>query len=272
MLTRTLVVISVAACVLHPLTNSDVRISAHAPLSWEPAAPFDAMQNTDRPKRPGVKDASVKIPIERLKPDHAFEVGGNPDWIAIDDHVWVSNEPKNTVARIDPKANTVVATIAVGKEPCSGLAAGFDSLWVPNCGDPSVSRVDLKTGAVTATLPLTIGDSEGGLTTGAGSVWMMTDKKGTLARIDPATNKVKAVIAAQVPGAGGEICSGGGLIWVTMNGTPVTRIDPVRNQVVDQYGNYQKADAIRYGFGSIWVSDHGKGDLWKIDAGKLSRR
>src|SRR5262245_45576613 len=146
-------------------------------------------QAPPRPKRPGVADPAVRIPMTRLKPDQVFEIPGVPDWIAIDDHVWISNSPKHSVTRIDPKANKIVETIAVGKNPCSGLTAGFGSLWVPNCGDPSLSRVDLKTAAVTATLPLTIGNSEGGLTTAAGSVWLMTDAKGTLARIDPATNK-----------------------------------------------------------------------------------
>jgi hypothetical protein len=81
-----------------------------------------------------------------------------------------------------------------------------------------------------------------------------------------------AVVQAQVPGAGGEISYGGGFLWVTMSGTPVTRIDPVRNKVIDQYGNYPKADAIRFGFGSVWVSDHGKGDVWKIDPRKMPAR
>jgi streptogramin lyase len=88
-------------------------------------------------------------------------------------------------------------------------------------------------------------------------------------RIDPATNKVVAVIPVHVPGKGGEICFGGGFVWVTMDGTPMTRIDPVKNKVVDQYGNYPKADGIRYGFGSVWVSDHGKGELWRIDPSKM---
>ena len=67
-------------------------------------------------------------------------------------------------------------------------------------------------------------------TVGAGSLWVLSQSDGSVARIDPLTNKVKAVIAAQVPGAGGEICYGGGFIWVTMSGTPVTRIDPAREQ------------------------------------------
>ena len=105
------------------------------------------------PPKPGVKTPGVKIPIERLKPEAVFPVPGSPDWIAVDEDVWISNKPKDSVARLDPKTNTVAATIQVGKRPCSGLAAAFGSLWVPNCGDQTLTRVDLKTGAVTATIP-----------------------------------------------------------------------------------------------------------------------
>jgi virginiamycin B lyase len=263
MLTRTVLAISLAACVLHPLTDSDVRTSAQIPMLWEPA-PFPAMQNNDRPKRPGVKDASVKIPIERLKPDHVFDVPGNPDWIAIDEHVWVSNEPKNTVTRIDPKANTVVATIAVGKAPCSGLAAGFGSLWVPNCGEPSVSRLDLKTGAIAATLTLTIGDSEGGLTTGAGSVWMMTDKKGTLARIDPATNKIVAEMTV-APGSF-VVAFGENAVWITSSEKNLlTRVNAFTNLVEETIAVGPKPRFLAVGEGSVWTLNQGDGTISRVD-------
>ena len=81
------------------------------------------------PPRPGVKTPGVKIPIERLKPEAVYEVTGNPDWLALDpvnNQAWVSNEPKNTVYRLDPKSNTFT-TLTVGKAPCSGLAADFGS-------------------------------------------------------------------------------------------------------------------------------------------------
>ena len=93
-----------------------------------------ALQPT-RPPKPGVKTPGVKIPIERLKPEAVFPYAGAPDWLAIDEAAWVSNAPKGTVARLDPRTNTVAATIATGARPCSGLAAAFGSLWVPNCGD-----------------------------------------------------------------------------------------------------------------------------------------
>ena len=57
------------------------------------------------PKRPGVTTPGVRIPITKLKPEAIYDVPGAPDWMAIDKEVWVSNSPKNTVSRLDPKSN-----------------------------------------------------------------------------------------------------------------------------------------------------------------------
>ncbi len=222
-------------------------------------------QNSPLPKRPGVKDPAARIPIERLQPDHVFAIPGVPDWIAIDEHVWVSNYQKNSVTRIDPKANAIVETIAVGKGPCSGLAAAFGSLWVPNCDDPSVSRIDLKTGKVTATLPLTIGDSEGGLASGVGSVWMMTDAKGTLARIDPATNAVVAEIYV-APGSF-AVAFGEDAVWVTSTEKNlVTRINAFTNIVEETIAVGPKPRFLAVGLGSVWTINQGDGTISRIDA------
>jgi len=301
-----------------------------------------------RPKRPGVSTPGIKIPITRLKPDQVFDIPGVPDWIAIDEHVWVSNYPKDSVTRIDPVANKIVETIIVGKSPCSGLAAGLGALWVPNCGDKTVTRLDLKTGKAAATLPFGVPDSEGGLATGAGSLWMMTDKKGTLARIDPATNKpvaeiyvapgsyavafgedavwvtsseknlvtrvnprtnvieasievgpkprflttgegsvwtinqgdgsvsridaksntVVATIQCGIPGGGGEISVGDGSVWVTSSEFPITRIDVATNKAVQQFEG-PGGDAIRFGHGSVWLSNLRAANVWRLDPKRI---
>ena len=301
-----------------------------------------------RPKRPGVSTPGIKIPITKLKPDHVFEIPGVPDWLAIDEHVWVSNYPKNSVTRIDPVANKIVETITVGKGPCSGLAAGLGSLWVPNCGDSTVSRLNLKDGKVQATLPYGVPESEGGIATGAGSLWMMTDKNGTLARIDPATNKVVAeihvapgsyavafgedavwvtstekslvtrvnartnlieatipvgprprflntgegavwtinqgdgsvsridaksnkvvaTIECGIPGGGGEISVGDGSVWVTSFEFPITRIDVSTNKVVQQFEG-PGGDAIRFGHGSVWLSNLRAANVWRLDPKRI---
>ena len=214
--------------------------------------------------RPGVKTPGIRIPITALKPEAVFEAPGAPDWIAIDEHVWVSNGPKNSVVRIDPKSNKVIETVTVGNEPCSGLAAGFGSLWVPLCGDQSLARVDLKEGKVTANIPIGIAGSEGGLTTGAESVWIVTDKKGTLARIDPATNKV--VAETQVPAGSFTVAFGEGAVWVTGTETNVlTRINPDTNLVVETIPVGKAPRFLTIGAGFIWTLNQANGDISKVD-------
>jgi virginiamycin B lyase len=217
-----------------------------------------------RPPRPGVKAPNVRVAITALKPEAVFDVPGAPDWIAIDESVWVSNFPKNTVARLDPKSNKVLAMVPVGNKPCSGLAIGFGSLWVPLCGDQALARVDLKKGEVTTTIPIGIGDSEGGLAEGAGSIWLVTDKKGTLARIDPATNKVVAEI--QVPAGSFTVAFGEGAVWVTGTESNVlTRINPDTNLVVETIPVGKAPRFLTIGGGFIWTLNQTNGDVSKVD-------
>jgi virginiamycin B lyase len=193
--------------------------------------------------------------------------------IAVDARsVWfVSNEDgyASTLIQASATNGRTLRKIAVGKDSAV-VKLSLGAVWVISSGENKIYRVDTAKGKVVARVNVASGPRFA--TVGAGSLWVLIQSDGSIARIDLRTNKVKAVIAAHVPGAGGEICYGGGLIWVTMSGTPVIRIDPVRNKVIDHYGNYPKADAIRYGFGSVWVSDHGKGDLWRIDVTKFSQQ
>ena len=217
-----------------------------------------------RPAKPGVKTPGVKIPVERLKPDAVFEVPGSPDWIAVDEAVWISNRPKDNVTRIDPTTNTVAATIAVGKGPCSGLAAAFGSLWVPNCGDQTMSRVDLKSGAVTTTFPTGIASSEGSIVAGAESIWLLTHKNGTLARFDPATNGVVAEI--YVPDGSYGIAFGEGAVWVTSTDhDSVARVDPNTNLIAETIAVGKAPRFIATGAGAVWTLNQGDGSVSRID-------
>jgi virginiamycin B lyase len=220
-------------------------------------------QNPPVPK-PGVKTPGVKIPIERLVPDAVFQVPGAPDWIAVGDAVWISNKPRNAVARLDPKTNTVAATIATGSKPCSGLAVGFGSLWVPNCGDDTVCRIDLKTEQVSATIKTSIGNTEGSIATGAESVWMVTDAKGTLGRFDPATNALVAEI--YVPTGSFGLTFGEDAVWVTSTEhDSVSRIDPNTNLVAETIKVGKAPRFIAAGAGAVWTLNQGDGSVSRID-------
>jgi len=234
--------------------------SVVTPASQNPPSPPPAA----RPRATGVADASVKIPAEKLVPIATFEIPGAPDWMAIDEHVWISNSPKNNVTRIDPKTNKIVENIETGKRPCSGLAAGFGSVWVPNCGDKTVSRIDLKTGKVTATWPQTIGSSEGGIAIAAGSFWMMADNKGALVRIDPKTNAVVATV--QVAPGSFAVASTGDTLWITSTEQSVlTRVNANTNAVEATVPVGQKPRFLTVGEGSVWTLNQGDGTISRVD-------
>ena len=72
-----------------------------------------------RPPRPGVSTPGVKREMTAIAPEAVFPIEGTPDWQVItDEAVWVSNGPKNTIHRLDPKTNKVEAAITVGRRPC----------------------------------------------------------------------------------------------------------------------------------------------------------
>lgn len=223
-------------------------------------------QRPRRPPRPGVTKPGVQRRIASITPDAVVPVEGAPDWqVVTQDAVWVSNGPKNTIHRLDPKTNTVIATIEVGKRPCSGLAAGFGSIWVPNCNDKTLSRVDLKTNQVVATIPVGPAESEGGPATNADSVWILSDPKGILSRIDPETNKVVAEI--QVP-PGSFACALGedGAIWVSSTENSVlARVDPKTNLVTDRIEVGPQPRFLTSGGGSVWTLNQGDGTVSRVD-------
>jgi YVTN family beta-propeller protein len=223
-----------------------------------------AMTEPNARTEPPAAQASVRIPIERLKPDAVFEVPGAPDWIAVDDDVWISNEPKNSVSRLDPRTNRVAGVVQVGKQPSCGLAAGFGSLWVPNCGESTMSRVDLKSGAVTATFPMTFADSEGGIAVGAGSVWIVTDKRGFLTRLDPATNTERATI--KLPSGSFAVAFGEDAVFVTsFEHDLLSRIDPSTNALVKTIPVGPKPRFLAIGEGSVWTLNQGDGSVSRVD-------
>lgn len=227
-----------------------------------------------RPPRPGVSTPGVKREIASISPIAVFSIEGTPDWqVLTEDAVWVTNGPKNTIHRLDPATNRVIAAIPVGNKPCSGLAAGFGSIWVPICGDKALARVDAKTNQVTATIPVGPAQSEGGIATGAGSVWLVSDMKGVLSRIDPAENKVVAEIA--VPAGSASCIFADGAVWVTTpDSNLLTRVDPQTNRAAPSIAVGPHPRFLTAGSGSIWTLNQGDGTVTRVDAttGKVLAR
>jgi virginiamycin B lyase len=173
--------------------------------------------------------------------------------------VWIVTKPSSLV-RIDPKTNTVTATIELPAGSDNPLFSdGF--VWISGNGSDSLIKVDPKTEKVVATIP--IGPKPRFLTSGAGSIWTLNQGDGTISRVDMKSGTLVATIKCGIQGTGGEITFGADHVWATMFDFPITEVDPKTNTVVKQWGG-PGGDGIKFGFGSVWLSNGQGQDVWRI--------
>src|SRR5581483_8196293 len=129
------------------------------------------------------------------------------------DSVWMVTDAAGTLARIDPKTNSVRAKIQL---PAGAANPLYDNglVWVTSFKTNELVAVSPKTNAIVATIP--VGVQPRFLTVGGGSVWTLNQGDGTVTRVDTKSRMVLATIAAGIPGKGGEICYGFGAVWPTL--------------------------------------------------------
>lgn len=205
-------------------------------------------------------------PIGELVPQATLHLGKTADWVVVTpDAVWVGSTGPNAVHRIDPKRNTLVATVKLGGEPCAGMTAGSNSLWVPLCGTPpTLARVDLKSNALTAVFQVGPAAAEGGIAASADSIWMVLDKDGKLARIDPESGVVKQIV--RVPSGSYNPLYRDGSVWVTRaDGTGITRVDASKGEIRSSIPTGPGPRFLAGGDGKIWTLNQGDGSLTRID-------
>lgn len=173
--------------------------------------------------------------------------------------IWIVTKP-STLVRVDPKTNAVSATIQL-PSGSDNPTFGDDFVWVSSFEHDQLLKVDPSSNTIVATI--TIGPKPRFLTVGAGSVWTLNQGDGTISRVDVKTGKVLATISCGVPGSGGEITFGAGSVWATVFDFPLTRVDPKTNKVVKQWAG-EGGDGIRFGFGSVWLSNLRQGNVWRL--------
>jgi YVTN family beta-propeller protein len=208
-------------------------------------------------------------PMTRETPTIALPAA--PTRLAVtEDAVWVLTPADNSLVRIDPATNQVVATIPVGRAP-SGLAVGAGAVWVARHSDGAVARIDPATNRVVATI--SVGRAPGAMTVAGGVVWVALPDNGGLGRIDPASNRSTLV---RVPRCcDGELAAGEGALWVAnqVDGTLV-RVDPATGQVAARIllprTTEHRPHQVAVGEGAVWVTSAGtrRGTanlLWRVD-------
>jgi YVTN family beta-propeller protein len=148
-----------------------------------------------------------------------------------DTAIWVHAIDAGTVLRVDPKTNTVVATVHVG-QGSGEIAVEGGFVWVLNHNDSSVSKIDSQTNKVVATI--TLPPPTGHLAVSPGAVWVSSISGNDIRKIDPQTDKVVATIpSSDGPAA---MSFGAGSLWVCgWNDGTVVRLNPATNQTMSRF-------------------------------------
>lgn len=176
------------------------------------------------------------------------------------DSVWLVTGKDGTLSRIDPSTNSVRQKVSI---PPGSYNPIFSNgiVWVTGVEKGVVTAVDASTGSVLDSAPV---DSKPRfLTAGGGSIWTLNQGDGTVTRVDEKSRKVIATVQVGIPGFGGDIDYGADSVWLTVFDVPLTRIDAATNTVVKQWIG-KGGDSLRFGFGSLWITDYKKGLLSRI--------
>jgi streptogramin lyase len=173
--------------------------------------------------------------------------------------IWMVVKPSNLV-RISPESNSIITTIALPSSSENPIFAdGF--VWVSSFGHDQLLKIDPNSNTVVDTIA--IGPKPRFLTVGAGSIWTLNQGNGTVSRIDIKSGRLVATVQCGIPGPGGEIAFGAGSVWAAIFDFPLTQIDAATNTVVRQWAG-QGGDGVRFGFGSVWLSNLHQENVWRL--------
>ena len=187
---------------------------------------------TPTPSLPAAGTISATIPgLEALSGHAVYGIAAD------DTAVWVYNGETGKLLRIDPKTNTIVATIAVGpgcNQFCGGVAIGQGAVWVAENSASKVVRLDSATNKVVAIIPIPTHQAVGGIFVTPGAVWVADYYANTVYRINPKTNTIVATLTNQ-PGTDG-IAFADGSLWLceAHRDKGLVRLNPTTYQVQAQ--------------------------------------
>ncbi len=220
------------------------------------AVGFDSIwtANGDKLFRIHLVDNSIEdIPVEGAKEMSRLLSGAG---LAVGEGaVWVPDDERQVIYRIDPQTHQVVTRAAPGMAGGSGgfIGVGERSVWViVGIGKNELKRYSADTGAEEATIPL--GSAGSDILAAFGSIWVTGTANDELYRIDPVANQVIATI--DVHARPRSLAAGEGSVWVFNSGDGVVdRIDGKTGKLIATIETGEAArGAIDVGGGFVWVS------------------
>ena len=254
---------STAPFAVHRIDPKSDRIVAEIPLAGAPCAGlavgFNSLWIPLCTAAPSL--AKVDLASNRLSATFAIGAAAAEAGITVDQHgVWLVTNKSGSLVRIDPDTGTVQAMLQIAAGSYNPhYSEGI--VWVSQAEGSRLTGVDTASLRVSALLAT--GPNPRFLTSGDGAIWTLNQGDGTVSRVDIKTGAMIATIPCGIPGSGGEIAFGAGSIWPTNRDFPITQIDVSTNKVVKQWGG-PGGDGIKFGFGSVWLSNGSLQTVWRI--------
>jgi DNA-binding SARP family transcriptional activator/ABC-type branched-subunit amino acid transport system substrate-binding protein/DNA-binding beta-propeller fold protein YncE len=185
----------------------------------------------------------------------------------------------DTVGRIDPRTNGILASVAVPGGPAR-LALAGDELWVASDRSRTMSTVNTSTRAASTVVAL--GSFPTDLALGGGAEWVLDGTSGRLLRISRGYDSV----ARRVPIDRGRgriypsehrsimdnpwsVAVGLGGVWVTDGSSRLLRVDPRTSRVVGAVDAGHSLNGVAVGEGAIWTISGRAATVYRIDPGTL---
>lgn len=192
---------------------------------------------------------------------------GSPDAITAGaGAVWVTDEQRGVVSRVDRGTRTIRQTIPVGHGPAA-VAAEPAGVWVANSQDGTLSVISPQTNQVVDTVR--VGRSVDGLCIGGGSVWVASPLDYAVMRFDPETGRRTATV--RLDAQPGRLACGSGAVWVSSPAAgTVTRISAADAAPAGTVRVGRGASALAVGHGSVSVANPSDGTVARIDPGRLA--
>jgi YVTN family beta-propeller protein len=173
----------------------------------------------------------------------------------------------NSVAAINARTDSVVASIPVGSRP-GAIAFGSGSLWVANLDDQTVSRVDPKT--LSTARSLSVSGPPTGLAASAKAIWVAQSNPQastvSVNSIDPQFNAIgpSMRLGNVVPGGPGTVAAQRNTVWVAPSSGLLTGLD-ADGRVAARIDPNAGPAAIALGDGAVWLTDSDANNVTRVD-------
>ncbi len=176
----------------------------------------------------------------------------------------------NTLARIDPRTNSVQRVIEVSAGPAAVAAYGH-RVWVYSRGTATISEIDATTNrtvhttAIRAT-PLDFSGQIGpALAADARGAWIVGSQLGgpsllTLVRLDGTRRQYR------IPGLPSAVALSKNAVWIIARDR-LLRVDPETGETSlrAQFGASSGVDSVASGLGYVWVGSSSRAKLYRIN-------